>query len=211
MPHNKLTRRMFNRMLLLATAGASLPMTGCDWVKFLADYIPIINDGIGTIETFFGAALPIGISAILDIVKAALADIQTACVDYEKAPAASKATFIEKIEVFLNGLVSGFQQLLDNFGSLGIVPAIVLGVINIVVSTLEWLVGKFSAGVPAYAKTYSNGVVILRTMTTPVRLTVKMSSGSQIITINPIERKQNEFKAEIDSLMAANGRSDIVI
>src|ERR1039458_8691232 len=143
-----LNRRAFSmkagKLLLAGAAFTVLPITGCNWVAFLAHYIPIINGGISTIETYFGAALPIGVAGLIDSVKAILADIGTACAEYEVAPAASKATILGKIEVFLKGVVDGFQQILDNFGLFGTVPAIVLGVINIVISTLEWLIGKFS-------------------------------------------------------------------
>ena len=195
-----ITRRVFSRTLLLGAVGASIPMVGCDWVAFLAHYIPVINGGIGTIETFFGAALPPGVSSILDIIKAALADIGTACSDYEAAPTALKATILGKIEVFLKGIVDGFQQLLDNFASLGPVPGIILGIINIVVSTLEWLVGKFSTA-----------TTTRMLMPMSVRLTDRMGAGNQYIVITPIQRTEKQFKLEINTLMASNGRSDIVI
>src|ERR1035437_2654382 len=138
-----ISRRKFGittgRLLMAGTTLAFLPFNGCNWVSTLAHYIPVINGGISTIETFFGAALPIGVSAILDSVKAILADIGTACADYAASPAILKASILGKIEVFLKGIVDGFQQILDHFGSYGPVPAIVLGVINIAISTLEWL------------------------------------------------------------------------
>jgi len=198
-------RREFSKsagkLLLAGTVAAFLPMAGCDWVKFLRDYIPIINSGISTIESFFGLALPIGISAILDGVKAVLLDIETACTDYENAPAASKATLLGKIETFLKGVVDGFQNVLDHFGTLGPVPAIVLGVINIVISTLSWLVGKFSNAASVKLLTLSR-----------VTLTAKVTpTGMQTIIIVPVQRSQDQFRAEIDALMASNGRSDIII
>ena len=204
---NLLGRRSFvrrtGRLLLAGTAAAFLPLTGCDWVKFLRDYIPVINSGISTIESFFGIALPIGVSATLDGVKAVLLDIETACTDYENAPAASKATLLGKIETFLKGVVDGFQNVLDHFGTLGPVPAIILGVINIVISTLSWLVGKFSNAANVKLLTLSR-----------VQLTVRVGNGlqaNQIIVIRPVQRTQDQFRSEINTLMAANGRSDIII
>ena len=199
-----LDRREFSvkvgRILLAGTAVAFLQITGCNWVAFLAHYIPIINGGIGTIETYFGAALPVGVSAIIDSVKAILADIGTACADYEAAPLASKATLLGKIEAFLIGVVDGFQQILDHFGSYGPVPAIILGVINIVISTLEWLIGKFSKA------TTTRMLMPMR-----VQLTARMGAGSQYLVIVPIERTEKQFKYDISALMASNGRSDIAI
>jgi hypothetical protein len=200
-----LSRRAFGgktgRWLLAGTAAAFLSINGCAvLVGALAHYIPIINGAISTIEKFFGAALPPGVSAIIDTVKAILADIGTACSDYQKADPATKATLLGKIEVFLKGVVDGFQQILDNFGSLGPVPAIVLGVINIVISTLEWLVGKFS-----------KAATTRMLMPMQVRMTARMGTGSQYMVIVPIQRNENQFKAEINSLMASNGRSDIAI
>jgi putative Mn2+ efflux pump MntP len=211
------TRREFTvntgRFLLAGTVAASLPLNGCNWVQFLIDYIPVINGGISTIESFFGAALPLGITAILDGIKAALADIGTAATDYEAAPPASKATFLQKIEVFLQGIVSGFQAVLDNFGASSPVPAIVLGVINLVISTLGWLVGKFASKAPSYAIRYSNGQPVLVTLIAPVRLTYRANTTSnsqnQSMVIAPVERKPEQFKSAINSLMAANGRPDI--
>ena len=191
------------RLLLAGTAAAFLPMTGCDWVKFLRDYIPVINSGISTIESFFGAALPLGVSAILDGVKAVLLDIETACTDYENAPAASKATILGKIQTFLKGVVDGFQNVLDHFGSIGPVPGIILGVINIVISTLAWLISKFSNAASVKLLTLSR-----------VQLQVRVGYGPQgnsVIIITPVQRSQDQFRYEINTLMAANGRSDIVI
>ena len=188
------------RLLLAGTAVAFLPITGCDWVKALAHYIPIINGGISTIEKYFGAALPPGVLAIIDTVKAILADIGTACSDYQNADPATKSTLLGKIEVALKGVVDGFQQILDSFGKYGPVPAIVLGVINIVISTIEWLVGKFS-----------KQATTRMLMPKQVRLTAAVGIGFQFITITPIQRSESQFKAEINSLMAASGRSDIAI
>lgn len=205
--NHPLNRRLFairsGKILLWMAISTVIPMSACNWVAFLVNYIPMINHGIDVISGFFGIFLPPGLTVIITAIKAALLDLQGAAIEYQSAPAADKATILGRIETFLKGIVDNFQQVLDSLGATGPIPAIILGVINIILSTLTWLVGRFSHATSSR-------------MLMPMRYKLRAGGspggspgGSQVLFITPVERSQKQFMDDINNLLAANGRSDL--
>jgi hypothetical protein len=191
-----MNRRAFNRMLLLGMAAIAMPMTGCDIVADLIDYIPWIVRALNSIQSILGSFMPPPAGAILSIILGALADLQASLVQYQAdSIPADKASLLAKIKTFLRDIGSNFQLFLDNLGPLGTIPTVIIGIIQVVLSTLGW----FSGNLPQSA--------VVAAMPMPMTL----RATNQILYVTPQKRSLKQFKSDFNSVVILGGHSEQVM
>ncbi len=132
-----------------------------------------ILSGSGVIPIGTGAA----IDAIVALVKAAFADVQTDVTNYENAPAAAKATLLGKISTALTILEGNLQQFWNDLS----IPdaklsSLIEGLLGVILSTLA----AFSSQLPApvmtaqLEATQKKRATLSKTITaTPQKMSVK--------------------------------------
>lgn len=199
--HNdmEITRRTFNkianRLLLLAVVGsAPLSMTGCNVIQDLIDFIPWIIRAINSIKNILGVFMPPGAGVIVGIIIGVLADLQAAAVEYQSDPLpADKATLLAKIETFLRDIVEHFQSFLDALGSAGVIASVVIGIIQVVLSTIGWFAGQLAS------KTGRLNVLPMPR---------SMRAGNQMIFVVAQKRSIKQFKDEFNKVVYYNGHAE---
>jgi hypothetical protein len=183
-------------MLLLGTVGVSLPQAGCNIIQDLIDYIPWIIRALNSITSILGSFMPGPAGLILSVITGALADLQASLVQYNNDPiVADKANLLAKIKTFLKDIGNNFQLFLNALGPLGTIPEVIIGIIQIVLSTLGW----FNGNLP----------------TSPTVLTLSMPmtlrAPNEIVYITPTKRSLKRFKQDFNGLVIANGHSEQIL
>lgn len=147
----RVTRRGFGKMagtgMLALASGVSFTLTGCGVFDDILTWIPIGITAITGIVTVLGALVPPEGLVIINIVKAAFADLAATVTQYKNdTNPADKATLIAKIRTLLVDIVANFQSFLDqlNIGNSPI-EAIVIGLANVVLSALAGFLGELPA------------------------------------------------------------------
>jgi hypothetical protein len=193
-----ITRREFGKRtglgLLMTALGAPLLSTGCNIVADLIAYIPWITRALNAITSILGSFIPAPAAVIINVIVTALADLQAALVEYQSDPvAADKAGLLAKIETFLRDISTNFQSFLDALAVNGPIAAVILGIIQVVLSTLSWFAGKFATttGRPMLA------------MAKPMSLRAQ----NQYIFITPTQRSLSKVKSDFNAVVYANGNS----
>lgn len=183
-------------MLLLATLGISLPQSGCNIIADLINYIPWIIRALNSIQSILGSFMPPGAVTVLSIIMGALADMQGALVQYQNDPIpADKANLLARIKTFLRDIGDNFQLFLNALGPLGVIPTVIIGIIEVVLSTLGW----FSGNLPA-----STTVAAM-----PMPMTLRATS--EILYITPTKRSLKQFKQDFNSVVITGGHSEQVM
>lgn len=191
-----ITRRNFvksSSLLYLASLGSAAFITGCNVFDDILNWVPVGLTAIQGIVTLLGPLVPPGAITILNLVKAAFADLVAAVNDYKNdTNPADKATLLAKIRTLLNDIVNHFQDFLNalNLGNNPIVN-IVIGLANIVISAIEGFMNQLPP---------------------PVSLVPTIHLGAQIVNITPKYYKHvGDFKKDYNAFATANGHSEIVI
>lgn len=195
----KLSRREFGKRtslgLLFAALGAPLFTSGCNIVADLIAYIPWITRALNAITSILGSFLPPGAAVIISVIVAALADLQAALVEYQADPVLTdKDTLLHKIETFLKDITQNFQQFLDAMAVNGPIASVVLGIIQVVLSTLGWFAMKFAA--------MTNRPML------PMAKPMSLRAQNQYIFITPTQRSLKQFKKDFNAVVYANGHAE---
>ena len=180
--------------LLALASGSALFTTGCNVFNKIVAWLgvgiaatkSIINllSGAGIVNTVQGVAL----SAVLDTIKAAFADVQAAVAAYENADPASKATFAGRISMALQALGDQFQKLWSDLNiPHASLASLVQGLIGIILSTIA----GFQAQLPA-------------PVSPPLSLSRRMAVVAQ-------RRDEKRFRYDFNSLLAQSGQSQYSI
>jgi hypothetical protein len=195
----KITRRAFNKLsvrgLMIAVVGSSLTMTGCNVIQDLIDYIPWIVRALNAITSALGDFMPPQAAMILAVIKGALADIQAACVEYQADPLVTdKSTLLAKIETFLKDLGNNFQQFLNALSAAGPVLSIVVGIIQVVLSTIGW---------------FANQLAQKTGRAMAMQMPLSLRAGNQMIFIVATKRSIPQFKKDINLVVYTNGHPEL--
>jgi hypothetical protein len=194
-------RRRFGRTWLLALAGAMLmaPMAlvGCADFGSVLNYITLTLGIIMTVATPF---LPPGISTIVALVKAGLADLSATVTQYEAAPAADKATLLEKINLIATEAITNFQQLiaqlLPNAGALiSLIENLAQDILGAITG---WLAELTPAPTPASAPVAAAKAGTLRLANTS-------------ITVQPWKCDAKQYKTKVNADLAAAGKPELAL
>jgi hypothetical protein len=136
------TRRSFMKTMAMVTgtviaAGSLMGNTACNVFNAIMKYVPVALTAFTTIITMINPAEGSAIAVLASMVKAALADIQTAVMNYENAPSGDKTTLLGKIST---AIAAAEQELQVFWSDLklpgGGLATLVEGIINIILSTL---------------------------------------------------------------------------
>lgn len=157
----------------IALAGGSLELAGCNvWAEIQA-WVPA---GVAAFESVVTLVAPLAAPAINTLattVEAGFSALAAAVNQYINAPAASKATFKDKVLLIFSQLQGDLQAFLSavNIDAANPILKIVLGLVDIIVSTITGFLTQIGAPVPAP--------------------TMKLASVS--ITISPVKRDRKQF------------------
>lgn len=145
-----MTRRDFTIRVALASTLGSL--SGCvfgDVYKNIEKYVPVALlafDRITMILMENGVVIS-GLENVINMVKAALADIQTALLEYHDAAAHDKATLIQAISVAMK---IATHRLIEFWDKLSIpnqqLALTIKTLLDIIISTLTGFIGQLSPG-----------------------------------------------------------------
>ena len=190
----KVTRRSFSTWLLLFAVGiAAFTMSGCNVLQDLIDYIPWIVRALQSISSIVGPFMPAPAATILGIITGALTDLQAACVQYQGDPLpADKANLLAEIKTFLKDIANNFQLFLNALATAGPVLGVVLGIIQVVLSTLGW----FSGSLPVSATA------------TAMQMPMTLRASNQILYIIPQKRSLKQFKQDFNTVVQNNGHPE---
>jgi hypothetical protein len=192
----KLSRRKFTGTLLLALGvGPALALESCNIVADLINYIPVVVSAINSISSILGAFMPLPAVVIINGIKGALADIQAACVEYQAAPDTDKATLWKRVLLFLHDVVDNFQKFLDALAVGGPILGVVLGIVNVILSTLGWFATQMPVPV-------AGG---------PIQMPMTLKAGNQTVSIMPVKRSIQQLKADLNRIYIAGGHPEQVM
>jgi hypothetical protein len=196
-----ITRRTFSRMLLLGTVGVSLPQSGCNVEADLIDFIPYITEALGAITKILGSLMPPPAALIITGIEASLSLLSAALAEYKSDPnPTDKATTLAKIETFLTDIGDNFQAFLDALGAAGPIASVVLGIIQVVLSTISWFAGEFSSAAPATAAARPAILALARGR--------QLRATNQYLYITPTKRSIKEFKRDFNAVVYTNGHAE---
>ncbi len=202
-----LNRRQFGTtslkgIALLAVAASWFGTSAASCADVFARISAYVGVGISAVTSVVnllaGAGiitLPEGtlISLVLNMIKAAWADVTKAVADYQNAPAASKATFAQKLSTALAAVQAEIQQ----FWSDVKIPdaqlaSTVAGLLGLVVSTIAGFITALPAPTP-----------------TPSMAAAKPLKKTLIVT--PKQLSPTEFRKQFNAILAANGHQQYSI
>lgn len=196
------TRRGFLRMtgtgaLVLSTGGAGVLIEGCNAGTVFQDilnWVPTAEAAFAGIVTILNPFLTPAVSAIIGMVNAAFQVVVTAVNEYEAAPAADKATALGKIRVALTAVSDQIQAFLSAINIPGNpLIAVVLGLAQVIISTIEGFLNKIPA--PAGAKVH-------------LARSSLHCSGVTVVVV-PKVRTLSAFKATYNQVADTNGHPEI--
>jgi hypothetical protein len=174
-----------------ALGTASLELEGCDvWTEIQA-WVPA---GISAFEQIVTLVLPIaapGINVIAQTVEAGFSALAAAVNQYINAPAASKATFKDKVLLIFSQLQGDIQAFLSavNVDTGNPIVKIALGLVEIIVSTITGFLGQIGAVTPAP--------------------TFRLSGQS--VTIAPVRRDRKRFVSAFNNQLVLAGHPELKI
>jgi hypothetical protein len=196
-----MNRRNFGRTCFLALAGlvfmAPMALVGCADFGSVLNYITLT---LGIIMTVAAPFLPPGISTIVALVKAGLADVSATVTQYDAAPAANKASLLDKINLIVTEVITNFQQLiaqlLPNAGPLT----------SLIENLAEDIIGAITGWVDDLAGT---------TSTVPAQVTAAKAGTLHLantsIVIKPWKCDAKKYRATVNAQLTAAGRSDLAL
>jgi hypothetical protein len=190
-----ISRREFGRLagavtLVLASA-ASIELSGCNVWTDIETWVPV---GIAAFESVVTLVAPLAspaVTAIAETVKAGFAALAAAVNQYISAPASQKTTFLAKVQLIFEDIATNLQGFLNavNVGTSNPIIKIVLGLVNIILSTIAGFVSQIG---PATASR------VLRL-------------AGQSTTVTPVNRTKKSFKRDFNAACVAAGHPEAEI
>lgn len=179
--------------LAVAVLGGGLSLEGCSVWTEIEQWVPV---GIAAFESVVVLVAPLaapGINALAETVKAGFASLAAAVDSYISAPAAQKATFLAKVQLIFEDISQNLQAFLNavNVGTSNPIIKIVLGLVNIILSTIAGFVNRIT---PASSIK-----------------TTSLKMGGQVIVVTPKLRNKNQFKKDFNAECIADGHPEAQI
>lgn len=191
-----ITRRSFAKVsglwiLALASIG-SVFTAGCDIWSQIQAWVPA---GIAAFESVVTLVAPLaapGIDAIAELVKAGFASLASAVNQYINAPAADKATFKQKVLLILSQLTGDIQNFLSsvNVGATNPIVKIVLGLVAIILSTIQGFTNAIGASAVTSASLRMAGVMV---------------------SVTPVKRDRKRFVSDFNGALVSAGHPELQI
>lgn len=180
--------------LLMAGSGIlSLLLGGCSVITDIENWVPIALTSLSSIQALLGVLATPLIVAIFTQIKAALSDLLAAAQEYDKAPDASKGTALGKMQTALTAITDNFQNMLAQLPGVGAIISLVIGLVQIILTTIAGFVTKLPAA-PAGA------------VNPTMRASIK--AHNQTVTIPPIYRNKKKFRGDWNSMCALAGHPE---
>jgi hypothetical protein len=179
---------------LAGTAGVSgFLVGGCNgsiWGE-IQTWVPV---GISAFEQVLTLIAPLaapGIDAIAELVKAGFSVLAGAISQYINAPAADKATFLQKVQLAFKDVSDNLQAFLNAVNVSGSNPIIkvVLGLVSIILSTIASFMAQIGP-TPA-----------------PIALTL----GGTRMDVTPVKRTVKQFKQDFNNALVDAGHPELRI
>jgi hypothetical protein len=194
-----INRREFGKRTGLAllglAAGGAVLSEGCNVVGDLISYIPYITQALNAITTILGSFMPAPATVILNAIEGGLATLSAALTEYQNDPLpADKATLLAKIETFLRDIGENFQLFLNALGAVGSIASVVLGIIEVVLSTVSWFAKQFATITGRQMVALGRGM--------------RLQAKDQYIFITPIQRSVKQFKAAYNQVVYTNAHPE---
>jgi hypothetical protein len=179
----------------IAFAGGGL--AGCTAASVFAQieaWVPVGLSALSGILTVLTPVIgPIGgsIGVIVGLIKASFADLMAAVSEYQNAPAASKATLLDKIKLILQDLADNFNKFLADLNLNGNpILSLVVSLVQVILNVLAGFAGALP-GTPVAMKRQ-----------------VRLRNGSTV-TVTPAKMTLAQFKAQFNQLADAAGHPEI--
>jgi len=165
-------------------AGTTITLEGCNVWADIQAWVPA---GIAAFESVVTLVAPMAAPALNTIattVEAGFSALAAAVNQYINAPAASKATFKQKVLLIFSQLQGDLQAFLAavNIEQTNPIVKIVLGLVEIIVSTITGFLEQI--GTPVAAPT--------------------MKLGGASLTISPVQRNRKQFVAAFNAACAGH-------
>jgi hypothetical protein len=191
------TRRVFFKQAALASAaiGSLASSTAC-WLtgSVFTQILSYINVGLQAFQAVVNLLAPsaaVAVTAAITLVKAGFADLVTAVDAYEAAPAADKATLLQKVSTVLSILEASIQQFWNDLKlPSGSLATTISGLLGIILSVLA----GFATQLPAPA---------------PTPATTKAKALPNLIPVTPQKMSVSQFKKAFNSKMTASGQTPV--
>jgi hypothetical protein len=195
------TKLSFGALALASTIGGTVFETACTFGTVFSAILKYVGVGLqafqAVVDLLTGAGvLPIGagpgILAIVALVKAGFADLQTAVTNYNNNPG-DKTTLLGKISTALATLQANIQQFWNDLQIPdGKLASLVQGLLGLIISTLQ----GFATQLPPPAPTPA--------MEASAQLPKRLSVAPQKLSLS-------EFKKRFNTLLIENGHAESVI
>lgn len=193
-----MTRRSFGQASTLAFLafgflGSLFTMVGCNVWTEIEQWVPV---GITAFESVITLVAPMaspGLNAIAETVKAGFAALAAAVDQYIAAPAADKATLLQKVQLIFEDVSTNLQNFLNAVNIPGANPIVkvVLGLVNIILSTIAGFVNRIGAPAAIASR----------------RLTL----AGQSVVVSPVFRTKKSFKHDFNVVCIDNGHPEAQI
>lgn len=202
-----LSRRQFSKLtsatILGIAASLSLSLTGCSAFADISAWIPLATAAIDGIVTVLGALMPPGVSTIVALVKAGLADLAAAIAQYNAdSDPAHKATLLARIRTLLNDIALNFQAFLNSL-NLGANPIItvIIGLSNVILAAIAGFMGQLPAP-PATGGGSAKGMTVSTSYTL---------GGKRFPIVPKYYKRAADFARDYNAVAVADGHPEIVI
>jgi predicted PurR-regulated permease PerM len=179
----------------IAFAGGGL--TGCTAASVFAQiqaWVPVGLSALQGILTVLAPVIgPIGgsIGVIVGLIKASFADLMAAVSEYQNAPAAQKATLLDKIKLILQDLSDNFNKFLADLNISGNpILSLVVSLVQVILNVLAGFAGALP-GTPV-----------------AMRRSVRLRDGSTV-TVTPKTMSLSAFKKAFNTIAEQGGHAEI--
>jgi hypothetical protein len=189
-----ITRREFAKLtgvgsLALAGTGA-LALEGCDVWNEIQAWVPAAISAFEQIVTLVAPLSSPAIVAIAQTVEAGFSALAAAVNQYINAPAASKATFADKVRLIFSQLTGDIQAFLSAINeSANPVVKLALALVSIIVSTIMGFMSRIGTSVASPS----------------------LKVGAVVVSVTPAQRNRKQFVSAFNSACTAGGHPELQI
>jgi hypothetical protein len=195
---NRWNRRIFIESLGLAIAGGSVvSLAGCPAASVFAQIQAWVPVGLSALQGILTVLTPVigpiggSIAVIVGLIKSSFADLMAAVSEYQNAPAASKATLLDKIKLILQDLADNFNKFLADLNLNGNpILSLVVSLVQVILNVLAGFAGALP-GTPV-----------------AIRRQVRLRNGSTV-TVTPVKLSLADFKKQFNQLADNAGHPEI--
>jgi len=148
-----LSRRQFNGLLLVGTAGASFGLEGCLFSTIeqdVLDYVPVALQAVDSILDLVAPAAGAVATMFTPIIEAALSAVEKSIQDWKDADATQKPGLLGDIIATLQTVMTDLQNFLSAVQvNAPKIYSVVEALASIILGVLQYFVNKLSPATPA--------------------------------------------------------------